>query len=60
MAVGSVQGLPNRIHEVIDRYVAATPDRLALVDEKTGLTYRELDRAVGGVAEALRGRHPCW
>jgi long-chain acyl-CoA synthetase len=55
MAVGSVQGLPNRIHEVIDRYVAATPDRLALVDEKTGLTYRELDRAVGGVAEALRG-----
>jgi long-chain acyl-CoA synthetase len=55
MAVGSVQGLPNRIHEVIDRYVATTPDRLALVDDKTGLTYRELDRAVGGVAEALRG-----
>jgi acyl-CoA synthetase (AMP-forming)/AMP-acid ligase II len=54
MAVGSLEGLPNRIHEVMDRYVAETPDRPALIDDKTRLTYRELDQAVSGVAEALR------
>ncbi|WP_349631537.1 class I adenylate-forming enzyme family protein [Bradyrhizobium tropiciagri] len=53
--VGSVEGLPNRIHEVIDRHVAATPDHPALIDDTIRLTYRELDRTVGGVAEALRG-----
>jgi long-chain acyl-CoA synthetase len=51
--VGSVEGLPNRIHEVMDRHVDATPDHLALIDDKTRLTYRELDRAVGSVVEAL-------
>jgi len=50
-----VDGLPNRIHEVMDRHVGTTPDRLALIDDKTRLTYRELDRAVADVAEALRG-----
>lgn len=53
-AEGSVEGLPNRIHEVIDRHVEATPDQLALIDDKTRLTYRELDRAVDRVAEALQ------
>ncbi|MEW6645090.1 MAG: AMP-binding protein [Pseudomonadota bacterium] len=38
----------------MDRHVAATPDHLALVDDKTRLTYRELDRAVSGVAQALQ------
>ncbi|MFH0299203.1 AMP-binding protein [Bradyrhizobium sp. 31Argb] len=46
--------LPNRIHEVIDRHVAATPDRTALIDDGGSLTYRELDRAIGGTADALR------
>ncbi|WP_346283220.1 AMP-binding protein [Bradyrhizobium sp. BRP22] len=46
--------LPNRIHEVIDRHVAATPDRTALIDDNGSLTYRELDRAIGGTADALR------
>ena len=50
---GSVEGLPNRIHEVIDHHVAATPDHPALIDDKGQLTYRELDRTVGRVAEAL-------
>ena len=49
-----LEGLPNRIHAVMDRYVAATPDRLALVDDSTRLTYRELDQSVRRVAEALR------
>jgi acyl-CoA synthetase (AMP-forming)/AMP-acid ligase II len=49
-----VEGLPNRIHEVMDRHVDATPDRLALIDDKTKLTYRELDRVIGRVVEALQ------
>ncbi|WP_172628043.1 class I adenylate-forming enzyme family protein [Bradyrhizobium ivorense] len=51
---GSVEGLPNRLHEVMDHYVGATPDRMALVDDKMWLTYRELDQVVGRVTEALR------
>ena len=43
--------LPQRIHEVMDRYVAATPDRTALIDDGAALTYRELDRAVGATAD---------
>jgi len=52
---GRVEGLPNRIHEVMDRYVEATPDHPALIDDRGRLTYRELDQAVGGVVDALRG-----
>ncbi|KJC57077.1 long-chain fatty acid--CoA ligase [Bradyrhizobium sp. LTSPM299] len=51
---GSVEGLPGRLHEVMDRHVEATPDHLALIDDKTSLTYRELDRTVGRVAEVLQ------
>lgn len=54
IAEGSVEGLPNRIHEVIADHVAATPDHLALIDDKMRLTYRELDRTVGRVAEGLQ------
>jgi long-chain acyl-CoA synthetase len=49
-----LNGLPHRIHEVMDPYVAATPDRTALIDDKARLTYRELDRAVRRTADALR------
>jgi len=49
-----LNGLPNRIHEVIDRPLAATPDRVALIDDGGQLTYRELDRAVSETADALR------
>src|ERR1700676_5153887 len=38
----------------MDRHVAATPDRVALIDDSATLTYRELDRAVRGTADALR------
>jgi long-chain acyl-CoA synthetase len=53
MAVESLEALPNRIHDVMDRHVGATPDRLALIDDSTKLTYRELDRVMRGVADAL-------
>ncbi|SDO69884.1 class I adenylate-forming enzyme family protein [Afipia sp. GAS231] len=46
--------LPHRIHEVMDPYVAATPDRTALIDDNATLTYHELDRAVSGTVDALR------
>jgi len=54
MATSILDELPNRIHEVMDRHVAATPDRVALIDDGAALTYRELDRAVSGTADALR------
>lgn len=50
----TLEGLPGRIHEVMDRHVVATPDRPALVDDGTTLTYRALDRSVRLVAETLR------
>lgn len=53
-AIGSVDGLPSRIHHVMAPHVAETPDRVALVDDTTKLTYRELDGAVGAVTDALR------
>ena len=54
-AAAIVRALPKRIHQVMDPYVASTPDRLALIDDNATLTYRELDRAVGDTADALRG-----
>jgi long-chain acyl-CoA synthetase len=61
--VGSVQeiaatevlaGLPDRIHQVIDRHVRETPDRLALIEDGGALSYRELERAIRDTADALR------
>ena len=49
-----LESLPNRIHEVIERYVATTPDSVALVEDGETLTFRQLDRAVCGTADALR------
>lgn len=46
--------LPHRLHEVADPYIAATPDRVALIDDGETLTYRELGEKVDGTAEALR------
>jgi acyl-CoA synthetase (AMP-forming)/AMP-acid ligase II len=54
-AIAILDVLPNRIHQVIDPYVAATPDRTALIDDSATLTYRELDRAVEETAGGLRG-----
>jgi long-chain acyl-CoA synthetase len=49
-----LNALPNRMHEVMNPHVAATPDRIALIDDSAILTYRELDRVVAGTADALR------
>src|SRR6516164_6614565 len=54
VAAEILKALPNRIHEVMDPYVAATPDRPALIGDNATLTYRELDRVVAGTADALR------
>lgn len=53
-AAGMLEGLPNRFHQVIEPYVAATPDSLALVEDGDTLTYRQFDQAVSGTADALR------
>jgi long-chain acyl-CoA synthetase len=47
-------GLPSRIHQIIDRHVAESPDRIALVEDDRSWTYRELDRSVAEIAAALR------
>jgi acyl-CoA synthetase (AMP-forming)/AMP-acid ligase II len=47
-------GLPGRIHGVIDRHVAESPDRVALIEDGASWTYRDLDRSVVDVAAALR------
>ena len=53
-AADILQGLPRRIHEVIDRHAIETPDRLALIEDGAAMSYRELDLAVRGTADALR------
>src|SRR5882762_2371802 len=50
---GIAAGLPSRIHEVIDRHVAKSPDRVALLEDGASWTYRELDRSVKEVATVL-------
>ena len=52
-AAGVLSGLPNHIHEVIDRHVKETPDRPALIEDGGALSYRELDAAVRATADAL-------
>ena len=52
-AADILQGLPRRIHEVIDRHAIETPDRPALIEDGAAMSYRELDRAVRETADAL-------
>lgn len=46
-----VARLPRRLHAVIDRYAEETPDHIALMEDGTAWSYRELD---GNVREAAR------
>src|SRR5713226_3950893 len=48
-----VAGLPNRIYQVADSYVAKVPDRVALIEDGASWTYRELDRSVKEIATVL-------
>src|SRR6202045_5531649 len=52
-AADVLDGLPHRIHEVIDRHVKETPDRPALIEDSGSLSYRELDSAVRATAGEL-------
>jgi long-chain acyl-CoA synthetase len=51
---GITAGLPRRIHEIYGRHAAEFSDRVALIDDGVSWTYRELDRSVTRIAEALR------
>jgi acyl-CoA synthetase (AMP-forming)/AMP-acid ligase II len=48
-----VAGLPSRIHQVADGYVAGFPDRIALIEDGAAWTYRELDLQVTKIAALL-------
>jgi acyl-CoA synthetase (AMP-forming)/AMP-acid ligase II len=45
--------LPRRMHAVMDRFVQETPDHIALVEDGTAWSYRELDKHVGELARQL-------
>ncbi|MGE9010460.1 class I adenylate-forming enzyme family protein [Leptospira interrogans] len=53
-AAETLNVLPQRIHEVMDPYVAASPQRIALIENGASWTYRELDRVVVDVAAGLK------
>jgi long-chain acyl-CoA synthetase len=52
-ATRTLAGLPRRIHEVIDRYAAETPERVALSEAGNEWSYGKLHRSVGEIAERL-------
>jgi long-chain acyl-CoA synthetase len=45
--------LPRRIHEAMNRYVADTPEQVALIEDGASWRYRDLDRHVAEIAEHL-------
>jgi long-chain acyl-CoA synthetase len=42
--------VPQRIHEVMDRFAENTPDHPALIEDTATWSYRELHHAVGQIA----------
>jgi long-chain acyl-CoA synthetase len=51
---GVAAGLPSRIHEIIDRHVACSPDRIALIEDGVSWSYRELGCSVADIAAGLK------
>lgn len=49
-----MQSLPGRIHDTYRLWLETAANRVALIDDKTSWTYRELDSAVGNIADRLR------
>ena len=49
-----LQDLPGRLHQTMDRAVAATPDHPALIEDSSTWSYRKLSESVQQVASALR------
>jgi amino acid adenylation domain-containing protein len=52
--VGATRASPAVLHEWFEEQVARTPEAIAVVDESSHLTYRELNDRANGVATALR------
>ena len=48
-----LQDLPGRLHQTMDRAVAATPDHPALIEDSITWSYRKLSESVQEVASAL-------
>ena len=48
-----VTGLPSRMHQIADGHVAESPDRVALIEDGSCWSYRELDRSVKEIAAVL-------
>ena len=46
--------VPGRIHQVADRHISKSPDRVALIEEGDSWTYRELDCSVADIAAGLK------
>jgi len=49
-----IKDIPDRLHQTMDRAVAATPDHPALVEGFVTWSYRKLSESVGQVAAVLR------
>lgn len=49
-----LHGLPERLHQAMDRAVAQTPDYPALIDDSRTWSYRQLANAVESTASALQ------
>ncbi|MFX8641175.1 AMP-binding protein, partial [Acinetobacter baumannii] len=49
-----IKEIPDRLHQTMDRAVAATPDHPALVEGSVIWSYRKLSESIQQVASALR------
>src|SRR3954466_4290474 len=49
-----VAEIPHRLHQVADPHISNTPDRVALIEDGKSWTYRELDRSVTDLSDALK------
>jgi hypothetical protein len=48
-----VASLPRRLHAIVERHVAETPDQVALEENGAAWSYRDLDRHVRDIARKL-------
>ena len=51
-----LESIPQRLHQVMDRFAAETPEHPALVDDATTWSYRKLAESVPQIALALQSR----
>jgi long-chain acyl-CoA synthetase len=46
--------LPSRMHEVVKRHLVGSGEHIALIDDDTTMTYRQLDESVDRIAASLK------